>query len=134
VSDYKFPLPLVEHTTVRVMEVGRPSVIQTPARRSAPQAAIVAGQLLETRRFGELALVVLDWSNGLGLQPPEVAKPTMFMSVSRWFPEQGKHGLWLRVESRIDIDSVFGQDAMTRSILEDLIAELGHKMADAALM
>lgn len=127
----RFDLPLVEETTVRVVELGyRPAII-TPARRNAPQAATMIGELLGQRRFGELASVVLDWSNELGQMPSEVAKPIIYMELTRWFPEKGE-GVHLTVQGRIDVDDVLGQDVLTRSLIEDLVNELGEKLSDTA--
>jgi hypothetical protein len=111
---------------VRVLEYGtRPSVM-TRARLNAPQAARAFGQLFEQRNFADMATVVLDWSNSLGQQPEEVAKPVLHLIVVKLYPGTEKA---LTVTSRIDVDDVFSQpDVMTRSLMEDLIQELATKI------
>ena len=125
----RFDLPLVESTTVRVVELGRRPALLTPARKYAPVAAKLIGELLGQRRFGEMANVVLDWSNELGQMPAEVAKPVIYMELTRWFPERGE-GVSLTVQGRIDVDDVFGSDVLTRGLIEDLVNELGEKLSD----
>jgi hypothetical protein len=128
-----FNLPLVEDTTVRAVETGTRPRVMTRARKDAPQAAKMAAEILGQRRLGELATVVLDWDDQMGQQHADIIKPIIYMSVSRRFPEIGATGAWLTVESRIDVDNVFLADVMTRSILEDLIDELGEKLSTTAL-
>lgn len=73
-----------------------------------------------------MATVVLDWSNSLGQQPEEVAKPVLHLIVVKLYPGTEKA---LTVTSRIDVDDVFSQpDVMTRSLMEDLIQELATKI------
>lgn len=122
-----FNLPLIpeDEVTVRVLEVGTRPVIMTKARRDAPQAAATMGRILGQRRFAELNEVVLDWSNELNQQPAEIAKPVMFMACTRAFPGRG----YLTVESRLDVDDIFGADVLTLSLLEDLANELGEKLS-----
>ena len=108
----------------------RPDIL-TPARKNAPQAATVIGQLLGQRRFGELAVVVLDWDNSLGQLPPDAVKPIIYMEVTRWFPDMGPT-VTLTVQGRIDVDDVFGSDVLTRSLMDDLVNELGETLASKA--
>ena len=126
-----FDLPLVEKTTVQVIEMGYRPAIMTPARTNAPQAATALGQMFEQRRFGELAVVILDWDNSLGQLPPDAVKPILYMEVTRWFPEYGE-SVSLTVQGRIDVDDVFGGDVLTRSVMEELVNELGETLAKKA--
>ena len=130
-SNTRFDLPLIEpgDMAVRVIELGRRPRLQTRARQFAPQAAKALGQMFEQRRFGQVVGIALDWSNELGLQPAEAAKPVIVMTLSRHFPDKGA---WLDVQGRIDVDDVFGAGVVTRSLLEDLVNELGETLSDKA--
>jgi hypothetical protein len=129
-TNTRFELPLIdpEDVVIRVAELGTRPRLLTPARANAPQAAKAIGQMFEQRRFGQLAVIEIDWTNETKDQPDEFAKPVMFMTLSRHFPGKG----WLNVQGRIDIDSVFGAGVLTRSLLEDLVNELGEKLSDTA--
>jgi hypothetical protein len=127
-----FELPLVpeDEVVVRVIEAGVRPRVMTRARAASLLAAEKLGEFMGQRRFAQLALVVIDWSNELQRQPDEVAKPVMFLQLQRFFPDRGDQGAYLNVEGRIDIDDVFRDGAVTRALLEDLINELGTCLSD----
>lgn len=123
-------LPLVdaEDVAVQVIEYGDRPRIMTRARTSAPQAAQATGALMGERRFAQYNLVVLDWTGNAFFDiRDELAKPLLIFQMTRWVPEKNDY---LTVRAQIDIDSVFSGDAMDRSILLDLVNELGLKIAE----
>lgn len=113
---------------VRVMELGSRPTLFTKARAFAPQGAKTFGEMLGSRDFADAAVVILDWSNVLKAQPDEVAKPVLVLRVAKGYPDLGET---LTVESRIAVDDVFGGENIDRSLMLDLVKELGDKVADA---
>jgi len=116
-----------EGMAVRVFEYGNRPAVLTRARRFAPEAARAIGEIMGQKRVGDLGIVVVDWCNQLGQQPSDIAKPILHLQVIK---DYGDTGQSLMVESRIDVDEVFGApDFIDRSLLADLVQELYEKIA-----
>lgn len=116
---------------VRAFELGERPAVLTKARTNAPQACIVLADLLANVQFGDAGVVVLDWEDSMGQQPVETRKPVIFIQLHKWLPgvTENNH---LTVESRLDVDDVFGGvDYMTNSLLRDIVFELQEKAKES---
>lgn len=68
-------------------------------------------------------MVVLDWSNFLKKMPDDVARPVLYIQVSKKLPEYDTDNL-LRVDCRLDVDDVFGGDTVTAETIIEIVREL----------
>lgn len=114
---------------VVVVQAGEQPAILTQSRRFAPQGAALLGETLGRLDFAENAFIVLDWSNSLGLQPEEVAKPVLIVRVSRRVSSVVAPNNLLTVEVRLDVDDLFGDDNITANNLVDIVEQIRNKMA-----
>jgi hypothetical protein len=117
-----------ENMVVRVMELGKRPSLWTKARMFAPQGAKVFAELFEQQNFAEAAMIIIDWTNELKLQPVEAAKPVLIMRIANHYQDLEET---LTVESRIDIDDVFGGEAIDRSLMVDLVNEMKIKVGQS---
>lgn len=115
---------------VQVIETGNRPSVWTKARRFAPAGARVFGELLGAMDFADFAIIVLDWENKTGRLPQEIARPILYVQVHKVFPDYENHN-HLTVESRVEVDEVFGDDAVTANIILDLAHELQEKVEDS---
>ena len=72
-----------------------------------------AGGTLGQFEFADEAGIVLDWSNVMGEQPDEIAKPIVFIDTVKHVGEKS-----LTVRVRLDVEDTFGRDTM---MAEDFI-------------
>lgn len=112
---------------VEVVEVGHRPLLFTKARQYAPAGARVMGEMLSELSFADIGLIVVDWDNTLGLLPADAVKPIMHIRVMKRLPQYSRGNL-LTVDDRIDIDDVFGGDAMTAELIADVVHELNLKV------
>lgn len=112
---------------VEVVEMGERPPLFTQARRFAPEGAKVFGEALELQEFADAALVVLDWTNELGTMPDEVAVPVLHVRVFKYLPEFTIRNT-LRVDVRLDVEDIFGNDEMTHEVILDTINEMREKV------
>lgn len=110
---------------VVAIEFGDRPFLMTKARRFAPEGAKLLAEVLERMKFADDGVVIVDWSNQLGLQPEEVAKPVLLVRTAKLFPDINKT---LTVEVRLDIEDTFGHDEMTADILLGIIQQMEDKM------
>lgn len=105
----------------------RPSVL-TRARRFAPEGLRVLADLLGRLDFADTASVVLDWENVLGRQPDEVAIPVIIAQVSKRVTSVTSPNNVLTIEVRLDVEDLFGNDAITANHLVDIVQGMREKM------
>ena len=95
-------------------EVGTRPYLMTKARRFAPQGIRVLADTFERFTFADSAIIVLDWSNVLGLQPEQAAKPIVAILTEKFHD-----GRWLNVSLNVDVEETFGNDDfMANDIIE----------------
>ena len=113
---------------VTVAEAGNRPVILTPARKDAPQAARLAGEVLGQLDVADIGEVVLDWDNSTGRFPEgPTVKPIMYLNLLQYVPQVDR---WVDVEVRVDVESVFNSHELTGDIIRDILAELVEKLAE----
>lgn len=95
----------------------------TPARRFAPEGVKLLAELLGHMAFADDGLVVLDWSNESGRQPPEVAKPVIFLTTIKKVGERT-----LTIEVRLDVEDTFGRDTLVAEDFLNIIHQMEDKM------
>ena len=114
---------------VDAIELGERPVIFSRARRYAPAGAKAFADLLAKHDFADNAFIVLDWKNQLGQVPTEVGKPMLHIRVRKILREYSTNNI-LTVDSRLDVDDVFGNDEVTAEVIVDLVQELRNTVAE----
>lgn len=111
---------------VVAVEMGDRPIIMTKARRFAPEGAKLLAEVLGHMQFAEDGIIVLDWSNELGIQPNEAAVPVLVIQTGKHVPEVDNR--LLTVEVRLDVEDVFGRDEVTAEQFLDIIHQMEAKM------
>lgn len=118
---------------VDAVEMGERPAAWTLARRYAPAGTKVLAELLEQQDFADIGLIVLDWSNQIEAVPDEAAKPVLHIRVYKHLSEYTVNNT-LRVDARLDVEDVFGNDEMSAEVMVDLVRELRDKVEQQVTM
>lgn len=113
---------------VEVSELGNRPILQTPARRFAPQAIKQIGRMLSTAEWADKAFVFIDWENVTQQQPDSVARPVLYLQVVKAVPQKGGT---FTAENRFDVDDLFGADNVTPTMLVDIIHDFEEAVTKA---
>ena len=104
-------------------EVGDRPLVMTKSRRFAPEGTKLLAELLGHMEFADEGNVVLDWSNVMGEQPDEVAKPVVYVNTMK---RVGERILTVRV--RLDVEDTFGRDTLIADDFVTIVSSMEKKM------
>lgn len=107
---------------VSVIELGKRPSILTKARMNAPQGSKALGQILESQRWAESAIVALDW------QPEELNglnDAIIRLVVSRYVPERKR---FLDITLNLDVNDIFTRDEINRNDLIWVVDSIHDKL------
>lgn len=107
------------------LEVGQRPALMTKSRRFAPEGVKLLAEVLGHMEFAEEANIVLDWSNVMGEQPDETAKPVVFINTMK---RVGARILTVKV--RLDVEDTFGRDTLIADDFLAIIRSMEEKMND----
>lgn len=108
------------------VEYGDRPAIMTKARRFAPAGVKVLAETMEHFKFADDGIVILDWTNELGMQPDEAAMPVIVVRVGKYVPEADNR--YLTVEVRLDVEDLFGKDEIIAGDFISIISSMESKM------
>ncbi len=111
-------------------ETGLPSKVTTNARRFARQGAVILAELLEHCSFADTSSVIIDWDDSFNRQPEGAAKPVMYVVAVKEI-RAVEVNPFVRVEVRLDIEDLFGNDNITAENLVGLVSEMETSMNEA---
>ena len=106
-------------------EVGQRPAVMTRSRRFAPSGVKLIAETLGQFEFADEAAIVLDWSNVMGEQPDEVAKPVVFIETTKRVADKV-----LTVKVRLDVEDTFGRDTLMADDFIMIIRQMEDKTND----
>jgi hypothetical protein len=106
-------------------EVGERPRVLTNSRRFAPEGVKLLAETLGRFEFADEAGIVLDWSNVMGEQPDEVAKPVVYIETTKHVEDKV-----LTVKVRLDVEDTFGRDTIMADDFLMIIRQMEDKTND----